>query len=134
MKTHKDIQEQKAFDKAEFSPDDEQLYDMLFKELSREDELVIRPDFAPDIAARLIKKRRRDQFRENFLFGGAIVMVIIVTIGGLQFAQSFLEAEKTILDNRFALPLITMVGLITIFQVVDKVYIRNRKFRRLKLK
>ncbi len=132
MKVNKDLQEQREFDKTDFTQADEKAYEILFKELSKEDELVINPEFAPGVIARINKKRRREQIKENFLFASAIILVIAITIAGLQFSKSILDTQQTLFSNKLVLPLLSMISMIVVFQVLDKMYIRNRKFRRLK--
>ena len=132
MSHKKDLKEQETFEKAIFSLEDQKLYDLLFEELSKEDDIIVKPDFAPAITAKLVSKRRRENIKENFLFAGAILMIIAVTFAGFQFAKSIFGSEKVFLSGRIIAPVLALIGLITVFQVLDRMYIRNRKFRKLK--
>lgn len=133
MKRNTDLKEQAAFEQAKFSASDEKLYALLFDELGNDDDIIIKPDFAPNIVVKLEKKRRKENRKENLLFISAILGVILVTVAGFQFTKSLLQTNEQLIDSNFVIPIIVLVGLITIFQVIDKMYIRNKRFKRLHL-
>ena len=126
MNLDKEIRDQEAFDEASFSKEDTQLYTLLFNELDKETPLNINPEFAPDVLERLETKKRRESRWENFLFGSAIVGVLLLTLLGLSFVKQAMQQS----DGGLGLPVITPVvlfaGLIIIFQVVDKRYIKDK--------
>ena len=126
MNLDKEIRDQEAFDEASFSKEDTQLYTLLFNELDKETPLNINPEFAPDVLARLDAKKRRESRWENFLFGSAIVGVLLLTLLGLSFVKQAMQQS----DGGLGLPVITpevlFAGLIIIFQVVDKRYIKDK--------
>ena len=132
MKEKKDLEQQKEFDQIEFTQEDKKLYELLFEELSKEDEIVINPDFAPEITARINKKRRREQLKENFFFAAAIILVVVINHWRPSIRRCSSRQRKFDSNNRFFLPLLSLIGMITIFQILDKVYIRNRRFKQLK--
>ena len=134
MKSNKDLEQQQAFENISYSKEDEELYALLFSELDKETDIVIKPSFAPDIAAKLAKKKKRDQLKENLLFGGAIFTVLAITVGSFQFIKAFLDSETTFISMKVLTPVIVLVSMITIFQILDKAYIRNQKFKRIKHK
>ena len=134
MKSNKDLEEQKAFENIIYSKEDEEIYNLLFSELDKEADILISPSFAPDIAAKLAKKKKKDEFKENLLFGSSILMVLVVTVAGFQFVKSILNSQESIIDVRVITPVAILAIMITIFQVLDKAFIRNRKFRRIKHK
>ncbi len=110
------------------------MYNILFSELNKETDLVIRPSFAPDIAAKLLKKKKKDQVKENLLFGGAIFTVLAITVGSFQFIKALFDTELTFINMTVLTPVMVLVGMISIFQVLDRAYIRNQKFKRIKQK
>jgi hypothetical protein len=134
MKNKKDLEQQQSFDNIIYSKEDEAMYNLLFSELDKEDDIVIKPSFAPDIAVKLAKKKKRDQFKENLLFGMAIFTVIAITVGSFQFIKVLLNSEKALIDMRVLTPVIVLVGMISIFQILDKSLIRNKRFNRIKHK
>ena len=134
MKNNKDLEQQQAFENIHYSKEDEAMYNILFSELNKETDLVIRPSFAPDIAAKLLKKKKKDQVKENLLFGGAIFTVLAITVGSFQFIKALFDTELTFINMTVLTPVMVLVGMISIFQVLDRAYIRNQKFKRIKQK
>jgi hypothetical protein len=134
MKSKKDLEQQQAFENISYSKEDEELYSLLFSELDKEKDILIKPSFAPNIAAKLTKKKKRDELKENLLFGGSILMVLVITALAFQFVKTILQSQESIIDTRVLTPVTILAVMITIFQVLDKAFIRNRKFRRIKHK
>jgi len=134
MKSKKDLEEQQAFENITYSKEDEAMYNLLFSELDKEDDILIKPSFAPDISAKLVKKKKRDQFKENLLFGGAIFTVLAITAGSFKFIKALLDSDTAFMDMRVLTPAIVLIGMISIFQILDKTYIRNKRFNRIKHK
>ena len=127
MNLNKEIKDQEAFEAGDFSKADKELYTLLFNELDNETPLDINPSFAPDVLKKLEAKKRKENRWEYFLFGSAIVGVLMLTVLGLSFVKNAMKSDT------FNLPMITPIllfaGLLIIFQVVDKRYIKDKRLK-----
>lgn len=134
MKNNKDLEQQQAFENIQYSEEDKAMYNLLFSELDKETDLLINPSFAPDITAKLMKKKKKEQVKENLLFAGAIFTVLTITVGSFQFIKALFDSELSFINMKVLTPVLILAGMISIFQLLDKVYIRNQKFNRIKHK
>ena len=130
MNTEKELKDQEAFEEAPFSKEDRELYTILMNELEHETPLEVHPGFSANVLTKLKSKKRKESFGEFFLFGMAIVGVLILVILGLTFAKNAMETSPDLLQKSPLAPAMLLAGLLILFQFIDKRYLRDHRIKK----
>mgnify|MGYP001799742092 CR=1 FL=1 len=115
MNPNEELRNQEAFEGAPLTQKDEKLYELLFEQLENATELDIKPQFSDAVMKRLETRKRKESLYESLLFGFAIQAV---------------HSSPNILQNSILGPAMILAGLIVIFQVVDKRYLKDERMNR----
>ena len=128
MKKQKEIEEQLAFDKSD-DQTDQQLYEMVFQHLETNKEISIKPEFSTQVMTRLKAKHRKENIKENLLFGFAIAAVFIFTFLTINVIKS-ISGDSSFISFRMIVPALGLGALIVTFQVLDNSLIRRKRIQR----
>ena len=130
MNPNQELKDQEAFEGKPLSQEDEELYQLLFDELDNAPELDINPQFSASIVKKLEQRRRKESRGEFFLFGFAIVGVMLVTVLAASFAKQALQNSPEFLRDSPLAPALAFAGLLILFQFVDKRYLKDHRIKR----
>lgn len=130
MNPRKDLKEQEAFEGSSLSKEDEKLYELLLQELENAPELEIKPAFSQAVAQKLAKRKKRESRSEAFLFGFAIVGVLLIAVMAGLFAKQATQNGPDFLKEGPLAPALAFTGLLILFQFIDKKYLRDHRLRR----
>lgn len=128
MKKQKGIEEQLAYDPSD-NKTDQHLYEMLFEQLETDKEISIKPEFSAQVMTKLKARHRKENFRENLLFGFSIAAVLVFTFLTIKVVQSMSE-DSSFISFKMIMPALCLGALIVTFQLLDHSFIRRKRIQR----
>lgn len=129
MRKTKGIKEQLNFEAA---PDkqDEQLYELLFEQLEKEEEeVLIKPNFSSLVLAKLKRKHQLEARKDNLMFALAILGVLFFSFATLKVISSF-GGLSTVISIDMLMPIAGLAVLIVTFQLIDHNLVKKRRIKR----
>ncbi len=127
MKTDKWLEEQNDFEN--INPDEKRIYDLIFSELAKEEDIQIPQSFADRVSGKAFR-RKMLYSRILLKFTYAFIIGVVVSFYYLFIAMDTTDTGKLILNNFSISSYVMLLGVVMLYfiiEVSDVIFVRKNE-------